>query len=438
MKNFIKRIYKLIVPVEGRVLISKCIWIIIQLRFRKQHKCYEKTLLRLKNKEKIKVAFTIKTTAMWKLDELYWLMEKSGRFEPIVVICPWLLYENSNMYDLLNQIELFCKKKRYNYINTYDKNTHKWKNIKKIIEPDIVFFFQPYFYSKRKYNAINFLENSLICYVPYSFMIRGGQQKKQFNLLFHNLMWRGFYETPLHKAMAEKYADNKGTNIVVAGFTLFDEFDKIKQDNLIKDIWKIKDRKFKRIIWAPHWTVSNIVESQFTCFLTLFHVMIDIAEKYKHQIQIAFKPHPRLKFSLYSHSDWGEKRTEEYYNKWRNIENGQLEEDEYTDLFLTSDAMILDSVSFICEYLYTGNPLIFTMLDRNIKHSFNEFGEIVFQKIYHSYSKEDIEKFIENVVIEGKDVMQNERINFFNTQLVPPNNISASQNIFNYLASITK
>jgi hypothetical protein len=73
------------------------------------------------------------------------------------------------------------------------------------------------------------------------------------------------------------------------------------------------------------------------------------------------------------------------------------------------------------------------MESQDTKHEFNEFGEMAFQQLYHSYSQEDVENFINNVVISGKDVMQNDRKQFFNTYLLLPNNVSASQNIFNYL-----
>jgi hypothetical protein len=437
MIYYIKEIYRHTFSEKARILIH-LYWDCI-LYQPIQTARYKKTLLKLRRKGKIKVAFFMETNAMWKLDRLYWLMEKSDKFEPIVIICPWITYRNDHMYDLLNQVDLFCKKKQYNYVNTYDERSKTWKDIKKLINPDIVFFVQPYSNSIKEYNFRKFLKTSLTCYVSYIFFIIANQQK-QFNLLFHNIIWRGFCETPIHKMMSEKYAYNKGKNIRAFGFPLFDEFTDKKLSNQIKDVWKIKNKSIKRIIWAPHhrivdgsYNAKGYNSRQFSCFLSYAFLMLDIAEKYKDKIQIAFKPHPRLKSNLYTNNDWGIKKTDEYYKKWEDIKNGQLEEGDYIDLFLTSDAMILDSISFICEYLYTNNPILYTMGNRDTKHDFNEFGEMAFQQIYHSYSQEDIENFINNVLMAGEDIMQNDRKQFFDTYLLPPNNVSASQNIFNYL-----
>jgi hypothetical protein len=363
-------------------------------------------------------------------------MKRSKKFDPIVIICPWLLYkDDKSMFSILEQVEVFCKDKNYTYINTYDKETKKWLDIKKKINPNIVFFTYPYpKFTRKEYRITNFLKTSLTCYATYGFNIDGKQQR-QFNLLFHNVMWKGFYETPIHKMMAQKYAINKGMNVEVSGYPLFDEFVNIKLHE-IKDVWKIKNRNIKRIIWAPHHTIDNLWnETQFSCFLSYASFMFEVAEKYKNKLQIAFKPHPKLKEKLYLQPNWGKVKTDTYYKQWANLDNGQLEEGEYSNLFLTSDAMILDSISFICEYLYTKNPLLFTMKSKHTKHNLNEFGEIAFQKIYHSHSQKEIEIFINETVLKEDDPMKAERIHFFNTQLLSPNNVTASQNILNYITS---
>jgi CDP-glycerol glycerophosphotransferase (TagB/SpsB family) len=233
--------------------------------------------------------------------------------------------------------------------------------------------------------------------------------------------------------MAEKYARNKGKNIVVTGYPLFDEFI-AKQKNTMNDVWKIKDRNIKRIIWAPHHTIENNENVLgYSCFLLHAQFMFDIASKYKDKIQIAFKPHPLLRSNLYLHSDWGSEKTDGYYQKWRDLENGQLEEGEYIDLFLASDAMILDSGSFINEYLFTEKPILFTIRDQSVANKFNEYGKMAFDKIDKADTLNDIGTYINEVILNGKDPMLETRKIFVREYLLPPNNSSASQNILNYL-----
>ena len=153
----------------------------------------------------------------------------------------------------------------------------------------------------------------------------------------------------------------------------------------------------------------------------------------KNNIQIAFKPHPLLKEKLYTDEQWGKEKTDKYYQKWDELPNGQLEEGDYIDLFASSDAMILDSASFMAEYLYTRKPSLFTKRDNEIEKRFNDFGKLVFQKLYQAETEKEIIKFIEDVVIAGNDYMYDERNNFFTQVVLPLNNKTASENIYNEL-----
>jgi CDP-glycerol glycerophosphotransferase (TagB/SpsB family) len=108
-----------------------------------------------------------------------------------------------------------------------------------------------------------------------------------------------------------------------------------------------------------------------------------------------------------------------------------LNEGEYLDLFFTSDAMIHDSGSFLIEYLYTKKPVMFLRSDNSIEERFNEVGKMALSKIYQGKNKEDLESFVQEVIIGGRDLMANERIHFFNSTVKPPNYKTASENIFN-------
>lgn len=443
MKERLLRLYRQFVPIciRSRVSLYELKEFIMKAKYKKYQnlKHYDSIVSNLKDKENIKVVFFLYSSSMWKLGDLYDLFIKDKRFTPIIVICPWFKGDKKTKLDLMNDVEDFCVERNYNYVLGYKKQSDTWLDVKKELSPDIVFFAQPYMVDDVpvEFNITSYLKSSLPCYAPYGFNVDGKQQR-QFNLAFLNLMWKGFYETPMHKMMAEKYADNKGVNVEVSGYPQFDEFSKIKQNGQTVDCWKIKDKAVKRIIWAPHHTIEENLYSitQFSCFLYYHSFMLELAQKYKSQIQIAFKPHPGLKPHLYAHPDWGKEKTDQYYDTWKNLANGQLEEGGYIDLFLSSDAMIFDSLSFMCEYLYVGKPYIFTMKNKEVKHSFNEFGEEAFCNIYHSYSESDIENFINETVIAGNDPMKSVREKFFREQLLPPNGVSASENIYNTIVSV--
>jgi CDP-glycerol glycerophosphotransferase (TagB/SpsB family) len=110
-----------------------------------------------------------------------------------------------------------------------------------------------------------------------------------------------------------------------------------------------------------------------------------------------------------------------------------LNEGDYIDLFATSDGIINDSSAFVIEYLYTGKPQLFLANDETVSERFNEVGRMAILKHYRGMAKNDIEKFLDEIILEGNDYMNNERIRFFNTTIKPPNNITASENIYNCL-----
>ncbi len=393
---------------------------------------YKRIAKKVAKKSNVKAVFLVLHESIWKYDGVYKLMEKDPRFDPIVVICPYISDDEETMVSDMDRAYKDFFAKGYNVVKSYNQETKTWLDVKKELKPDIVLFTSPYKVKKDEYFVLNFLR-CLTVYVPYGIMMANIQQK-QYNMAFHSLVWRCYYETPVHKEMAIKYASNKGRNVVVTGYPMCDIF--LDKNYHPGDNWKIKNTKLKRIIWAPHHTFEeNDNELAYSNFLSCHQYMLDLANSYRDKIQIAFKPHQNLKFRLYAHPGWGKEKTDDYYQTWNNLENGQLEEGNYEDLFLTSDAMILDSISFISEYCYTGKPALFMVRNNTIEKKFNEFGKLAFAQMYKSHSNADVKNFIENTVINGSDPMFNERQEFIRQFLVPKNNKTASENIFNNITN---
>jgi len=95
--------------------------------------------------------------------------------------------------------------------------------------------------------------------------------------------------------------------------------------------------------------------------------------------------------------------------------NTQLEEGEYDDLFLQSDAMIHDSGSFLAEYLYTQKPVLFLMKDKS-ESNLNEFGLKALEACFKANSQIEIEEFIKSVLNEELD-MSSVHQNFYDSEI---------------------
>lgn len=429
MIKFAKNIIKKVLPESVKEnLRSTMLFIkIIQVHFYHQH-----ALKKVSKKDKIKVVFFLIHDSVWKCETIYYLMKKDNRFEPIVIVCPYILYGEEIMLRDMNQAFSSFEAKGYNVLKSYNETTNKWMDVKKEINPDIIFFTNPHHLTKEEYYITNYTD-CLTCYVPYGFK-NSYLHQFHYNGQTQNLVWKFFLETEIHKKLSKQYAQNKGINTLVTGYPGLDVF--FSQDYQPVDVWKIKNKKIKRIIWAPHHTIPWIGETlNYATFLKYADFMLEIAEIYKEKIQIAFKPHPLLRAKLSKEHIWGKEKTDDYYNKWEKNPNGQLHEGEYIDLFLTSDGMIHDSSSFVIEYLYTNKPVMFLINDDKITDRFNEIGKLALSKLYHGKSSDDIMAFVENVVINSNDSKHDERIHFFNSIVKPPNNVTASENIFNFLKS---
>ena len=391
---------------------------------------------KLKNKEKINIIFFVLHNSVWQYENLYKKFSNDKRYNPTIVVVPYINYEKNVMIKEMKQTFLYFKNKNYNIIKSYDNKNNLYVDIKTKLQPDIVFFTNPHKITTDDFYIYNYFKDTLTCYVPYGIMAANLQQT-QFNQPFHNLTWKNFYETNIHLELAKKYADNKGTNVLVTGYPKCDVFLDKKYKN--KNVWKKTGKNLKKIIWAPHHTIEgDEKELGYSNFLKYHQIMLDVAQKYQDKIQIAFKPHPLLLTKLKLHPGWGEKKTKLYYRIWQHRKNTQLELDEYSDLFLSSDGIIMDSISFISEYLFVNKPALFMEKDNTISNKFNEFGLLTYNLLYKSQTKKGLINFIEKIILKENDDKKKQREEFLNQYLIPPNDHTATDNIFYYINDYLK
>lgn len=401
-----------------------------KVAIKKARRKQEKTILTCKKKKNITVVFFLQNPSIWKYDNIYWLFQKSKRYTPIVVASPYnvhLIYDKQECMLMLKKSMEFAKQKGYNCTCSYDFKNKHWLDIRGLYNPDIVFFTKPYKDTLPAYHIYNF-KDKLTLYAPYGLTCIN-IFRTNYNLPFNNLLWIMTLETIFQKQYYDTYSLCKGSNGLVVGS--FGTEQMIDPNYHSKDIWKPQGNNKKRIIWAPHHTVDYLFN--FSTFIEYCDIMLEIAEEYKDIVQFAFKPHPVLKVKMIN--IWGKKKTEEYYAKWANGENTQLEEGHYTDLFLTSDAMIHDCASFTAEYLYTKKPVAFIVKNEKINEHWNTFGEQCFNAHYKVHNKEEIYDFIKLIVV-GSDPMRAEREKIFDTILRPIDGMLPSNLLFNHIESI--
>lgn len=372
---------------------------------------YNKIKDKIKDKEKINIVFLLLNLDTWKYDSLYWAFLKNTKFIVNVVICPVITKGESFMLSDLQRSIAYCKNKGYRYTNAYIESNKSLRNIKEELKPDIVFFSNPNSLTNQEFLIDSFLD-TLTCYVPYSFRI-DTLYNYGYNNKLVNLTWKNYYESIFHLDIAKNYATNKGRNVVISGHPHLDSFNKESIN-----VWKSQVGKKKKIVWGPHWTIKGFQETglDWSCFLDYADFFIELAEKYKNDLQFALKPHPFLKTLLEKDELWGKEKTANYFNLWETLENCQIVNGDYTNLFAESDALIHDSGAFMVEYLVLNKPVAYTLNDREPENSFNEFGKRAFKLHEVIKNQNQLEHFIKTVIDE-KDTKRIDREEFVSNYL---------------------
>lgn len=391
---------------------------------RSQHKLN----LKVASGERIKLCFLAMNLSMWRYQRVYERFASDVRFDVVIVLCPLVQFEKSEQAKDMQDLRNYFAARGISYIDWDDKNEKSMADLRVDINPDIIFYPQQYGGVYYKEQSFYRFMDKLLCLCPYG--IANEESAWTYNTNFHNLAWKLFYTNQAELRAAQRLADNKGRNVVVTGYPNMTEYFAPKY----RDPWKIKSPEVKRLIWAPHYSIlENGDELCLSNFLWMCDEMVKIAEQYNGRLQIAFKPHPKLRSRLYHHSDWGQERTDKYYQIWDEMPNTQLETGEFIDLFKTSDAMVHDSDSFQIEYLYVNRPVMFVMRKHEQKNT-SELRDRAIECHYIGKNMDDIRHFVE-MVLNGEDVLDKKRELFFENYLLPEDGTDVALNIYNDIIS---
>lgn len=387
----------------------------VEARYRKARRLFAE-------KNVIHVAFQVVTMAKWKTDSLFEAMLKHPRFAPVVWFVPYSRYTDEMVKKEYEGCRRYFESKGWPMVLYSNRDAFPEAE-----RPDITFIHEPYEWN-REYNKG--LKDALFCYVPYGFMsIANGCT---YNNPLNNMALYNFVDNASSARAISQFMRSRGRNVAVTGQPMGDAF--LFSTEPLPPVWKdCGDRK--KVIWAPHWTLSSECVNMFSTgtFLETAEVMLELAKKYADRIQFAFKPHPLLYGALCTHSLWGKERADAYYRAWADMPNTQLEEGEYQALFMQSDAMVHDSSSFIVEYMLVDKPCMY-LTDGHIFNGFTEMGYAALDAYVKGVAKQEIEAFLKSVLI-GKDEMYARRTAFRQQYLLPPNGVSAAQNIIDCLMS---
>lgn len=407
--------------VKGKKFGKKLAYRKLKLQLPMVRKTLARQAAAMRRKESINVCFVLWNPSYWKTDSLFQLMLKHPRFNPVIAIQPNMGYANvADRNKEMDSAKAYFREKGYPVLDECEV-----EGIRRVFRPDIIFAANPY--ESTSDALFKGALEELWCYVPYCF--RNSEQNCSFNAVSQNKYWFNFLENDYYMGLVKRMMANGGSNALVTGFPFTDTYFFPEQFPVSeKARWKDMPGNLKRVIWAPHWALNYGSVLQAGTFTAVADDMLALAKEYADRIQFVFKPHPGLRKELYNRADWGHERTDRYYAAWAELPNAQLENGEYTHLFMDSDAMIHDCGSFIIEYLLTGKPCCY-LQDRTRVAKFNQITNEALDTYYWANDIAKVRQFLDRVVLGGEDEKQPQRQAYAAKYLTPPHGKSAAQNI---------
>ena len=393
---------------------------------------------RLAKHTKINVMFLCNFSATWSCDELFQLFLKSDRFHPYIVVHHFYNGTQQTIEENFNDCFRFFSRKGYEVYKDSDTKINEWFSLEKLGNPDIIFHLSPYNSGFPKtLDIFSFPLETININIPYGIYV-AELSDFQYNLPSFSAYWR-IFDLPFYAKLAPKYTKLGNVNRVGSGYCKLDAL--YKTEYIVpEEIWKITNHKQVKIIFAPHHSIGELGQ-KFSTFDKNYQAIYEIAQSLQETTTWIFKPHPLLKKAAVESGVFSdEKEYDAYVEKWNKLPNARvITGGDYFDIFKTSDGMILDSDSFLAEYLYVNKPI---MLLTRESQKFSELG-VPLSKVLYRVNGEDFQgilHFITEVLVEKNDTMADLRKNFFEAYLdyKKKNGMLASEYIYQYICKKIK
>lgn len=379
---------------------------------------------RLKRGDRIRVAFMGFSSA--PSVDVFKYFEKDDRFDCYAVIVPYTHDEKDLMIARYQRTRSYLEAQNIKILDGYDVSSDR------IIDYShkfgVVFFEIEYDWIDSHFKVSNF-KDAYTYFIPYSPYLADNMEHHFSHKMLRDVH-RIFFTNRAEYPMLKKYSQINGLNLCeeYLGYPKWDRF--YTNNPPLIDVWKKAKPSQKRIIWAPHHTWVN-----YSNFIEYSEFMLRFALERKEEYCFVFKPHPALFESLRCINGWSLEEIKAYYQSWKDGENTDLCDGSWMDLFYYSDALILDSISFMLEYSLTGKPacvLYREAEDGGKVMPFNERGEFMYDLLYHAKNEAEVKNFLRMITV-NEDIRKTERCNHIKSNCTPPYNKPAAQNIYEYV-----
>lgn len=371
---------------------------------RKQMKLYKK----LRKKNSLDVYFFVMYDSIFPAKSLFEAMNKDSYFNPFIVVIPDVTKGEANMHFQMKKTFETFKSIYSNTFYAYSEECCKFINYSQ--QADLICFANPYDGATHKFYQISYCSNfALTFHIPYSYTGFLNYNKTIFSSLEYTLLWKIFVENKYTLNLIKENQICQVDNLILSGYSKMDVLN-LKE---IKNHQQSSLDLNTTIIIAPHHTVNGDTGLNLSNFLRLSDFYLELPRLYTN-IHFIFRPHPFLFLKLRNSNIWSQQMIDNYIAQLTQYANLTYENGgDYFDSFIKSDALIHDCGSFIAEYLYLDKPECFIIYNKEqVNFEFTSAGKKLLQYLYIAQNKDDIIKFIDNIVLKKQDYLKQKRIQF--------------------------
>lgn len=353
---------------------------------------------KIENAKKVKVLFLVNNAAMFPGRSLFELMQNSDSFDPYVVVIPDFRFRHQaevieeNIAKHMQSLSAFVGEDRLSC--AMQDEYSQWIDVTQ--DADIVCYPSPYNVSSYNYNIRYALGRDFLPIIFNYGYYRSIYDRDIMSMYNYAYCWKAFFECTENMEEYATYSELKGSNASLVGYA--------KMDSLAN--YAPKPHTRPRVLVALHHSVEGGYNETLALanFIRYYDYFTDLPDKYPN-IDFVYRPHPALFDALVRTEGWDADRSMQYIEAMKSKPNVIWSNGgDYFQEFADSDACIQDCGSFLVEYFYTNKPCCYMLKDpSDVEEKFAPLGQKCLEQCYVSYSTDDIDAFINDVVISGND-----------------------------------
>ena len=385
----------------------------LQMRENARIKCAQRRVDRhlagLRGKACVRVAFLVVLDSVFHFDRLFELMLADPQFEPFIVVIPEVDRGEAWGTRLYAQV-LEAMRARYGekVIGAYQEG--RWMEVAD--QYDICVALNSYDALTLPIYGIKYLGKRGVPVVlsNYGYDVGSSYTHTYCSMKQLPYLWRFYCGT----SSVWETLTQLQPMLVRFGRIKFSGVPKMDSMSDVKE----QPRTRKRILICPHHSIEGSSLLNLSNFPKYADLFLALPKRYP-QIDWVFRPHPLLASSLVLHGGWKTGDWERYVEAFTASPNATYyPSGSCFELFVNSDGMIQDCSSFLAEYHCSGHPQCYLLKSlEQAKAEYGPWGLTLLKYTYEGFSEQDIIRFIEDVVLQGHDTKQRERLQFVNDKM---------------------